>query len=67
MGHSDESRRIPLAELERFITDVLCALNMPRDEAEVVARVMADADLRGVYTHGVAQLPGYAGQHLAQI
>jgi LDH2 family malate/lactate/ureidoglycolate dehydrogenase len=62
MGHPDESRRIPLAELERFIADVLCALNMARGEAEVVARVMADADLRGVYTHGVAQLPGYAGQ-----
>lgn len=62
MEQAGESRRIPLAELERFITDALCALNMTRNEAEVVARVMADADLRGVYTHGVAQLPGYAGQ-----
>lgn len=60
MGHPDESRRIPLTELKRFIADVLCALNMARREAEVVARVMADADLRGVNTHGVAQLPSYA-------
>ena len=62
MEQQKESQRIPLAELERFVTDVLCALNMARDEAEVVARAMADADLRGVYTHGVAQLPGYVEQ-----
>jgi LDH2 family malate/lactate/ureidoglycolate dehydrogenase len=62
MDHPNESKRIPLAELERFITDVLCTHNLARNEAEVVAKAMADADLRGVYTHGVAQLPGYVEQ-----
>lgn len=62
MENARGPRRIPLAELRRFITDVLCALNMDPGEAEIVARVMADADLRGVYTHGVAQLPGYVEQ-----
>jgi LDH2 family malate/lactate/ureidoglycolate dehydrogenase len=60
MGYPDESLRIPLIELKRFIVDVLCTLNMAREEAEVVAGVMADADLTGVYTHGVAMLPRYA-------
>lgn len=62
MEDTREPRRIPLAELRRFIADVLGALGMDPGEAEIVAKVMADADLRGVYTHGVAQLPGYAQQ-----
>jgi LDH2 family malate/lactate/ureidoglycolate dehydrogenase len=62
MEHGRQARRVPLAELQRFISDALLALNVARDQAAVVARAMADADLRGIHTHGVALLPVYAGQ-----
>lgn len=46
-------------DLSRFVTDVLGAAGARSEDAASVARVLVDADLRGVDTHGVARLPAY--------
>jgi LDH2 family malate/lactate/ureidoglycolate dehydrogenase len=51
--------RIPAARLAAFITRALAAAGLPGADAEIVAGLMAEADLRGSDTHGVIRLPLY--------
>lgn len=51
--------RIPAARLAAFITRALVAAGLPTEDAEIVAGLMAEADLRGSDTHGVIRLPIY--------
>ena len=46
-------------ELTGFIIEVLVAVGASQHVAASVARVLVDADLRGIDTHGVARLPAY--------
>lgn len=48
--------RYPSTALRRYIADVLLALGMPADDAELGARILHDADLAGVDTHGIVNL-----------
>ena len=50
---------ISISELRRFIASVLAAVGLPADDAETVARLMAEADARGADGHGVFRLPQY--------
>jgi ureidoglycolate dehydrogenase (NAD+) len=50
---------VPADRLRAFAADLLCASGMRRDEAELAARVIVDANLRGVDTHGVFLLSLY--------
>lgn len=50
---------VAAAALDRFVTGVLVAIGAQPDQAASVARVLVDADLRGVDSHGVARLPAY--------
>ncbi len=50
---------ISIPELRRFIASVLAAVEFPADDAETVARLMAEADARGADGHGVFRLPQY--------
>jgi L-2-hydroxycarboxylate dehydrogenase (NAD+) len=52
--------RADVTALRGFIARVLRALGLPRDDADTVARLMADADLQGSDGHGVIRLPQYA-------
>ena len=54
-----EERRVPLAELQRFVVEVLASVGVPDDEARIVADVLTSADVRGVDSHGVARLSRY--------
>ena len=45
--------------LEKFIIDVFNCMGCPGDQAELAAKVLIDADLKGVDSHGIARLPGY--------
>lgn len=45
--------------LEQFVVSVLESVSSPAASAASVARVLVDADLRGIDTHGVARLPAY--------
>jgi L-2-hydroxycarboxylate dehydrogenase (NAD+) len=46
-------------KLERFVCDVLERSGVAPEHAEVVARVLVAADLRGIESHGVARLDSY--------
>lgn len=48
--------------LERFCTQVLQRLGVPREEAEITASTLVTANLRGVDTHGVIRLPAYVAK-----
>lgn len=61
------SERPPSAEptvigaepLRQIVTGVLTGNGLERAQAETVAEILVDADLRGVHTHGVARLQMY--------
>lgn len=53
------SLRVPAETLRRQIVLVLAAWGMPEDQAAVTAERMVEADLRGVDSHGIANLPLY--------
>jgi LDH2 family malate/lactate/ureidoglycolate dehydrogenase len=54
-----EIARVPHEKLRDFVMLALMGVEVPRDEAELVADCLVDADLRGVYSHGVMRLPVY--------
>ncbi len=47
--------------LRNWVAALLRARSMPPDHAEIVALALVDANLRGIDTHGVRQLPDYLG------
>ncbi len=51
--------RVPADRLAAFISRALIAAGLPPQDAEIVAGLMAQADLRGSDTHGVIRLPLY--------
>jgi L-2-hydroxycarboxylate dehydrogenase (NAD+) len=54
-----EVPRIPAASLASFAERILVAAGIPAADAETVAQLMVEADLRGSDTHGVIRLPLY--------
>ncbi len=54
-----EPQRVSVDALSAFVRRVLEAAGLPGGDAEVVARLMVEADLRGSDTHGVVRLPLY--------
>jgi L-2-hydroxycarboxylate dehydrogenase (NAD+) len=58
MSSTDESR-IPAAALAAFIKGAFETAGLPENDAEAVAGLMVEADLRGSDTHGVIRLPLY--------
>ena len=46
--------------LRSFCRGVLDRLNVPPDDAELVANKLIECDLRGIGTHGIMRLPVYA-------
>jgi LDH2 family malate/lactate/ureidoglycolate dehydrogenase len=45
--------------LSRFTEDILKKIGCPEEDAQLAAKVLLSADLRGVDSHGVARLSGY--------
>ncbi len=54
-----ELPRTKVTELHAFITRVMKALGLSSIEADVVGKLMAEADARGADGHGVFRLPQY--------
>src|SRR5258707_6504354 len=54
-----DASRIGAPALAAFIKRALEAAGLPSSDAEVVAGLMVEADLRGSDTHGVIRLPLY--------
>jgi len=51
--------RVPGAQLTAFIARAYVAAGLPADDAQTLADLMVEADLRGSDTHGVIRLPLY--------
>jgi LDH2 family malate/lactate/ureidoglycolate dehydrogenase len=54
--------RIPPDALRRLGTDILVALDVPPDDAALVADSLVQADLWGHQSHGLLRLPWYAAR-----
>lgn len=52
-------KQIRIADLERFVVEVMKNLNVPEEDAKIVADVLIRADRRGIESHGVARLRRY--------
>jgi LDH2 family malate/lactate/ureidoglycolate dehydrogenase len=56
---TENIERLPADTLKSFCTEALEKLNVPREDAKVVADVLVEADLRGIDSHGVARMSRY--------
>lgn len=46
-------------QLEKFTLDVFRAIGCPENDSKLATKVLLDADLRGIDSHGIARLSGY--------
>ena len=58
-GPTADAPRIPAAQVAAFIRAAFEAAGIPAGDAETLAGLMVEADLRGSDTHGVIRLPLY--------
>ena len=56
-----ETKIFPIDSLREFCTRVFMHFDVPKDDAEQAADVLACADLRGIDSHGVARMYSYFG------
>src|SRR5271168_3019394 len=56
---TEHDTRVPAERLTAFIVRAFIAAGIPATDAETVAGLMVEADLRGSDTHGVIRLPLY--------
>ena len=54
-----DTPRVEAPPLTSFVTRALAAAGLPERDAQMVAGLMVEADLRGSDTHGVIRLPLY--------
>lgn len=57
-----EYTRIDSAALQNLATRVFCHAGVPLQDAEPASRILVEADMMGVGTHGVMRLDGYAAR-----
>ncbi len=50
---------LPYHQLKQFAIDIFVKMNCPKEEANLAADVLLNADLRGIDSHGLARLSGY--------
>jgi LDH2 family malate/lactate/ureidoglycolate dehydrogenase len=58
--NDSNSTRVPADALHAQLSDIFKAVGTPEDDAEVAAKVLVSASVRGVDTHGVANVVGYS-------
>jgi LDH2 family malate/lactate/ureidoglycolate dehydrogenase len=54
--------RVPPAVLHDYAYAMLRHIDMPEDQAKLLARLLVDSDLRGIHSHGTWQLPRYVSE-----
>ncbi|GAP85327.1 putative alcohol dehydrogenase [Rosellinia necatrix] len=59
MEITDAKFHVEASEARKFVENVLVGNGVPASNAEVVARCLIAADLRGVDTHGMNRIPSY--------
>jgi LDH2 family malate/lactate/ureidoglycolate dehydrogenase len=62
---SDETLLIAVDKLSKACEKLLEKAGVPRDQAEIIAQVVVEADLRGISSHGILRLPAYIQRVLA--
>jgi L-2-hydroxycarboxylate dehydrogenase (NAD+) len=58
-GPAADQARVPATQLAAFVARAFVAAGLPDTDAQTVAGLMVEADLRGSDTHGVIRLPLY--------
>ena len=61
MPDSDSRARFDAEELTAFTAVVLLHYGVPAEDAARAAAVLVDADLSGIESHGIADLPWHEG------
>jgi LDH2 family malate/lactate/ureidoglycolate dehydrogenase len=56
---TEENERFSAETLKSFCTEALECLDVPCEDAEITAKVLVEADLRGIDSHGVARMSRY--------
>ena len=56
---SEQSIHVPVQNLVDFMVDALVAMDIPLEDAQIIADVLITSDLWGVRSHGVAHLKMY--------
>jgi len=52
--------RVPHQRLQAFVSRAAQAVGLPQDKADLLGRLLAENDLRGVFSHGTTQIAAYA-------
>jgi LDH2 family malate/lactate/ureidoglycolate dehydrogenase len=58
--NDSNSTRVPADTLRKQLTSIFSAVGTPDDHADIAAKVLVSASVRGVDTHGVANVVGYS-------
>lgn len=56
---SQPSVRVPVKKLVQFMEDALIAMEIPSEDAKIIADVLITSDLWGIESHGIAHLKMY--------
>ena len=56
------SKKANWKKLEQFVSLAFRKAGLPGRDAELAAKILVDADLRGIDSHGVMNLSGYVGE-----
>ncbi len=59
--------RVSADVLTDFVAKLFAAAGCPDEDAQQIASGLVEADLRGVWSHGVARVPGYLGRYRAGV
>ena len=51
--------RVPAEEMHRLVVDLFTRVDMPPQDAGIMADLLVETDLRCVFSHGTRQVPGY--------
>jgi len=59
MSDNDKIHYVDWCQLRDFTTEALTKVDVPREDAAIIADTFVEADLRGVDTHGILRLAPY--------
>ena len=59
---AEREQRIEAGALLRQVTAIFAACGMSDDDAALLADSLAQADLRGIHSHGVLRVPDYVAK-----
>lgn len=59
--------RVPAGDLIDLVARLFVAERCPDEDAREIASGLVEADLRGVWSHGVARVPGYLARYRAGV